>query len=63
MSATIKTQAPASEASRTVRDKHAKYMLPATILYYQEPLVLTEGKGLRIRDRTATSTSISSPAS
>ena len=25
-------------------------MLPATIQYYQEPLVLTEGKGLRIRD-------------
>ncbi len=50
MSATIRTQAPASGTSRTVREKHAKYMLPATILYYQEPLVLTDGKGLRIQD-------------
>ena len=50
MSTAIRTPAPASEASRTIREKHAKYMLPATILYYQEPLALTEGKGLRIRD-------------
>ena len=50
MSTTVKFQAPASAASREVREKHREYMLPATILYYQEPLVLTEGKGLRIRD-------------
>jgi alanine-glyoxylate transaminase / (R)-3-amino-2-methylpropionate-pyruvate transaminase len=49
MSAT-KTQAPTSPLTQTTREKHAKYMLPATIQYYQEPVVLTEGKGLRIKD-------------
>jgi alanine-glyoxylate transaminase/(R)-3-amino-2-methylpropionate-pyruvate transaminase len=47
---TTKTQAPTSALTRTTREKHAKYMLPATIQYYQEPVVLTEGKGLRVRD-------------
>ena len=41
---------PASDVSRAVRDKHREYLLPATIQYYKEPLVLTEGKGLRVRD-------------
>jgi 4-aminobutyrate aminotransferase-like enzyme len=41
---------PASDVSRSVRDKHKEYLLPATILYYKEPLVLTDGKGLRVRD-------------
>jgi 4-aminobutyrate aminotransferase-like enzyme len=50
MATTTKTQAPASELSKTVRAKHKEYMLPATILYYEEPLVLTEGKGMRIKD-------------
>ena len=50
MSTTIKTQAPASALSRETREKHKEYILPATILYYQEPLVLTDGKGLRIQD-------------
>ena len=44
------TTNPASDVSRSVRDKHKEYLLPATILYYKEPLVLTEGKGLRVRD-------------
>ncbi len=47
---TTKTQAPTSELTRETREKHAKHMLPATIQYYQEPVVLTEGKGLRIKD-------------
>jgi 4-aminobutyrate aminotransferase-like enzyme len=47
---TTKTQAPTSELTKTVREKHKEYMLPATILYYQEPIVLTEGQGLRVRD-------------
>jgi alanine-glyoxylate transaminase/(R)-3-amino-2-methylpropionate-pyruvate transaminase len=47
---TTKTQAPASELSKTVREKHREYLFPATIQYYEEPIVLTEGKGLRIRD-------------
>ncbi len=41
---------PASDVSRSVREKHKQYLLPATIQYYHEPLVLTEGKGLRVRD-------------
>ncbi|HEY3203004.1 MAG TPA: aminotransferase class III-fold pyridoxal phosphate-dependent enzyme, partial [Thermoanaerobaculia bacterium] len=47
---TIKTQAPTLELSKTVRQKHRDYLLPATIQYYEEPIVLTEGKGLRIKD-------------
>src|SRR3984893_17155162 len=47
---TTKTQAPTSELTKTVREKHKEYMLPATIQYYQEPIVLTEGQGLRVRD-------------
>ncbi len=47
---TTKTQAPTSELTRDTRQKHSKYMLPATIQYYAEPVVLTEGKGLRVRD-------------
>jgi len=50
MATTTKTQAPMSELSKTVREKHKEYILPATILYYEEPLVLTEGKGMRIKD-------------
>src|SRR3954462_1668622 len=47
---TVKTQQPTSELTREVREKHNQHLLPATIQYYQEPLVLTEGKGLRVRD-------------
>ncbi|MEO8431868.1 MAG: aspartate aminotransferase family protein [Acidobacteriota bacterium] len=47
---TTKTQAPTSELTRTVREKHREFLFPATIQYYKEPVVLTEGKGLRIRD-------------
>jgi alanine-glyoxylate transaminase/(R)-3-amino-2-methylpropionate-pyruvate transaminase len=47
---TVNTQNPTSELTRETREKHKQFLLPATILYYQEPLVLTEGKGLRIRD-------------
>ena len=50
MTTTTKTQAPTSATTREAREKHKEYMLPATIQYYQEPLVLTEGKGLRIKD-------------
>ena len=47
---TIKTQAPPSELSRSVREKHREYLLPGTLQYYEEPVVLTEGLGLRIKD-------------
>jgi 4-aminobutyrate aminotransferase-like enzyme len=47
---TTRTQAPTSPTTKAVREKHEEYLFPATIQYYQEPIVLTEGKGLRIRD-------------
>jgi alanine-glyoxylate transaminase/(R)-3-amino-2-methylpropionate-pyruvate transaminase len=47
---TTKTQAPTSDLTRSVREKHREFLFPATIQYYKEPVVLTEGKGLRIRD-------------
>ncbi|MET0619073.1 MAG: aspartate aminotransferase family protein [Thermoanaerobaculia bacterium] len=50
MSTTVKTQASTSETTREIRAKHKEFMLPATIQYYAEPLVLTEGKGMRIKD-------------
>lgn len=36
--------------SQQVRDKHAQYLFPAVANYYQEPLVLESGAGLRVRD-------------
>ena len=36
--------------SAEVRAKHKQYLFPATANYYQEPVVLAEGKGLRVRD-------------
>ncbi len=36
--------------AKSVREKHRQYLFPSVINYYEEPLVLTEGKGLRIRD-------------
>ncbi len=47
---TTRTQAPTSELTRQTRAKHGQYLFPATINYYAEPVVLTDGKGLRIRD-------------
>jgi 4-aminobutyrate aminotransferase-like enzyme len=39
-----------SDLTKTVREKHKQYLFPATIQYYQEPIVVTEAKGLRVRD-------------
>lgn len=36
--------------SQQVRDKNAQYLFPAVANYYQEPLVLESGAGLRVRD-------------
>ena len=47
---TTKTLAPTSPLTKSVREKHKEFLFPATIQYYQEPIVFTEGKGLRIRD-------------
>src|SRR5262245_50916272 len=43
--------APAAQASAAeVRAKHKEFLFPATSNYYQESVVLSEGKGLRVRD-------------
>jgi 4-aminobutyrate aminotransferase-like enzyme len=34
----------------TVRRKHQEFLFPAVANYYAEPLVLSEGKGMRVRD-------------
>ena len=47
---TTKTLAPTSPVTKSVRDKHKEFIFPAMIQYYAEPIVFTEGKGLRIRD-------------
>jgi 4-aminobutyrate aminotransferase-like enzyme len=36
--------------SKTVRKKHKEFLFPATANYYEEPIVLAEGKGSRLRD-------------
>src|SRR5690349_8916705 len=36
--------------SKTVRAKHKEFMLPAVANYYEESVVLHEGKGSRIKD-------------
>jgi len=46
-----KTPAPGETLSAAdVRAKHKDFLFPATSNYYQESLVLTEGKGMRLRD-------------
>ena len=39
-----------SKTSKEVRDKHRKHLLPAVANFYEEPVVLHEGEGMRIRD-------------
>lgn len=41
-------------SSQEIREKHEKYLWPATILYYKEPLVIAEGKGTRVKDPEGT---------
>ncbi|MGH7742157.1 MAG: aminotransferase class III-fold pyridoxal phosphate-dependent enzyme, partial [Candidatus Eiseniibacteriota bacterium] len=36
--------------SAEVRAKHKEFLFPACTNYYEEPVVLAEGKGLRVRD-------------
>jgi 4-aminobutyrate aminotransferase-like enzyme len=46
-----KTPAPRETLSAAdVRAKHKEFLFPATSNYYEESLVLTEGKGMRLRD-------------
>jgi 4-aminobutyrate aminotransferase-like enzyme len=47
---TTKTEAPTSALTKSVREKHKKYLFPGVIQYYAEPIVPTEAKGLRLKD-------------
>lgn len=40
----------ATTDSATVRAKHRQFLFPAVMNYYDESIVLTEGKGTRVRD-------------
>ena len=42
--------APTSPLTKSVREKHKEFLFPATLQYYQDPIVPTEGKGLRLKD-------------
>ncbi len=45
------TQTPAgATTSAEVRAKHKQYLFPACTNYYDEPVVLSEGQGMRVRD-------------
>ena len=37
-------------SSQTIRDKHREFLFPCVANYYDEPIVLTQGKGLRVKD-------------
>ena len=50
MSTTARETRPTSDLTKSVREKHKEYLFPATIQYYQEPIVVTDAKGLRVRD-------------
>ena len=50
MSTTARQTRPTSDLTKSVREKHQEYLFPATIQYYQEPIVVTDAKGLRVRD-------------
>jgi len=41
---------PQALSAADVRAKHKEFLFPATSNYYEESLVLTEGKGMRLRD-------------
>ncbi len=44
------TGAPGTERTRDAIRKHREYLLPAVANFYEEPIVLDEGKGLVVRD-------------
>ncbi len=50
MSTVSRETRPTSDLTKSVREKHKEYLFPATIQYYQEPIVVTDAKGLRVRD-------------
>ena len=47
---TTKTRSETSSTTRDVRQKHKEFLFPATLQYYQEPIVPAAGKGCRLTD-------------
>ena len=47
---TTKTKAETSPTTRDVRQKHKEFLFPATLQYYQEPIVPARAKGSRLTD-------------
>jgi 4-aminobutyrate aminotransferase-like enzyme len=45
---------PAAATSADVRARHKQYLFPSVSNYYAEPVVLSEGQGLRLRDLDGT---------
>ncbi len=43
-------EARATNSSAEVRRKHKEFLFPSVTNYYEEPIVLTEGKGMRVKD-------------
>lgn len=39
-----------SQNSKSVRERHDEYLFPSVANYYEEPVVLDEGAGVRVRD-------------
>ncbi|MBI2834925.1 MAG: aspartate aminotransferase family protein [Acidobacteria bacterium] len=50
MNQTTTTASIVAGGNKAVRDRHKQYLFPGVINYYEEPIALVEGKGLRIRD-------------
>ena len=46
----MEAQSTKASLAQDVRDKHARYMLPAVANYYAESVVLDSGQGLRVKD-------------
>jgi alanine-glyoxylate transaminase/(R)-3-amino-2-methylpropionate-pyruvate transaminase len=51
---TTKTKPETSAATRDVRQKHKEFLFPATLQYYQEPIVPASARGSRLTDADGT---------
>jgi alanine-glyoxylate transaminase/(R)-3-amino-2-methylpropionate-pyruvate transaminase len=50
MSAISETKSSSSVSSASVREKHKQYLFPSVANYYKESAVLTDGKGMYVKD-------------
>ena len=51
---TTRTKAPTSPITKEARQKHKEFLFPATLQYYQEPIVPARAKGSRLTDTDGT---------